>query len=117
MPISAVPAMPPTMRSDCSIAVAMPSCAARGLLREHGQVGHDEAQAEAAHQHQRQQQVPRHVASRLRQARQASASMIKPAYSMAFGLRTRVMIRPFRILPTVMQTTSGVTSRPASFGE
>ncbi len=48
---------------------------------------------------------------------QASASSAKPVGSIAFGLGMRVTMRPFRMLPMVMNTTSGVITTPASLGD
>ena len=48
---------------------------------------------------------------------QVIANSTKPTCSIAFGLRMRVTTRPFMMLPIVMNTTSGVITIPASFGD
>ncbi|MDR8763947.1 hypothetical protein FEP90_05673 [Burkholderia multivorans] len=47
----------------------------------------------------------------------AIANSTKPTCSIAFGWRMRVTTRPFMMLPIVMNTTRGVITSPASFGD
>lgn len=110
--------MPPIIRSDCSSAVAIPRCSRPAVCcAKIVRFGITKPRPSPP--------ITMNVISShcgmarvaTTTPRQASARSAKPMYSIRFGLRTRDTMRPFAILPIVMNTTSGVMTSPASFGD
>ncbi|KGD21636.1 hypothetical protein DP42_4546 [Burkholderia pseudomallei] len=118
VPVSAVPSMPPTMRSDCSSAVAIPRCSRPAVCCANTvRFGSTKPRPTPPATISAISAQPGVACVDATTPAHASANSRKPTYSIAFGRRIRVITRPFMMLPIVMNTTSGVMTTPACCGD